>query len=91
MARHDKIEFDGSLSRNDIYFGDNVHFDSNIWATVAKNLNLDDTLGSEVNQYITVETAGKACAARAAQANRVNPSSNASAMQVMGNPGTKAL
>ncbi|KAJ5515696.1 Chloroperoxidase [Penicillium freii] len=91
MDGHDEIEFDGSLSRNDIYFGDNVHFDPNIWATVAENLNLYDTLGSEVNQYITVETAGKACAARAAEAKRVNPSFNASAMQVMGNPGTTAL
>ncbi|CAI7564269.1 unnamed protein product [Penicillium crustosum] len=91
LARHDEIEFDGSLSRNDIYFGDNVHFDPNIWATVAKNLNLYDTLGPEANQYITVETAGKACAARAAEAKRANPRFNASAMQMMGNPGTTAL
>lgn len=91
LARHDEIEFDGSLSRNDIYFGDNVHFDHTIWATVAKNLDLYHTLGSEINQYVTVETAAKACRARAADAKRVNPSFNASAMQVMGNPGTTAL
>ncbi|KAJ5835677.1 Chloroperoxidase [Penicillium robsamsonii] len=91
LARHDNIEFDGSLSRNDIYFGDNVHFDPIIWATVAKNLNLYSTLGSEMNQYVSVESAAKACAARAADAKKVNPSFNSSAMQVMGNPGTTGL
>lgn len=29
---HNNIEIDGSLSRNDLYFGDNVHFDEAIWA-----------------------------------------------------------
>lgn len=29
---HNNIEIDGSLSRKDLYFGDNVHFDEAIWA-----------------------------------------------------------
>ncbi|KAJ5383822.1 Chloroperoxidase [Penicillium concentricum] len=91
LARHDEFEFDGSLSRNDIYFSDNVHFDHAIWATVAKNLGLYDTLGSSMNQYITVESAFQAYIARVADAKRVNPSFNASVIQVMGNPGTTAL
>lgn len=28
---HNDIEIDGSLSRKDLYFGDNVHFDHEIW------------------------------------------------------------
>ncbi|KAJ5855615.1 Chloroperoxidase [Penicillium soppii] len=91
LARHDDIEFDGSLSRNDIYFGDDVHFDINVWTPVAHNLNLYDTLGPENNQYVTVETAARARAARVKEAQRVNPSFNASANQIMGSPGTTAL
>ena len=91
LARHDEIEIDGSLSRNDIYFGDNVHFDPNIWATVAKNLHLYDTLGSVENQYITVEAAAKARAARVVEAMRVNPTFNNSENAISGSPGTTAL
>ena len=29
---HNDIEIDGSLSRKDLYFGDNIHFDESIWA-----------------------------------------------------------
>lgn len=29
---HNDIEIDGSLSRKDLYFGDNIHFDEDIWA-----------------------------------------------------------
>ncbi|KAK7704977.1 hypothetical protein SLS64_008325 [Diaporthe eres] len=29
---HNDIEIDGSLSRKDLYFGDNIHFDHDIWA-----------------------------------------------------------
>ncbi|KAJ5794339.1 Chloroperoxidase [Penicillium paradoxum] len=76
LARYDDIEIDGSLSRNDIYFGDNVHFDPNIWAKVAKDLHLYDTLGSVENQYVTVEVAAKTRAARVVEAMRVNPSFN---------------
>lgn len=28
---HNDIEIDGSLSRKDLYFGDNIHFDQTIW------------------------------------------------------------
>src|SRR6266540_1252014 len=40
LAKHDDIEFDGSLSRNDFYFGDNLHLDPAIWSTVAEKLGL---------------------------------------------------
>ncbi|KAJ5087366.1 Chloroperoxidase [Penicillium angulare] len=91
LARHDEIEFDGSLSRNDIYFGDNLHFDPVVWGTVAKHLKLYETLGEEKNNYVTVEMAAKARAARVAEAKRVNPSFNASANEMSGSPGTTGL
>lgn len=91
LARHDDIEIDGSLSRNDIYFGDDLHFDPVIWGSVAKHLRLYETLGSEENNYITVEIAAKARAARVAEAKRVNPSFNASKNEIMGSPGTTGL
>lgn len=90
LARHDRIEVDGSLSRNDIYFGDNVHFDANVWAGVAKDLDLYNTHGPG-KKYITIEVAAKARAARVAEAMRVNPEFNNSANAIEGSPGTTAL
>src|SRR4051794_20570082 len=40
LAKHDAVEFDGSLSRNDFYFGDDLHFAPAIWATTAERLGL---------------------------------------------------
>ncbi|KAJ5233153.1 Chloroperoxidase [Penicillium chermesinum] len=91
LARHDEIEFDGSLSRNDIYFGDDLHFDPTVWASTARRLQLYDTRGSVEDQYVTLEAAARARAARVADAKRANPSFNASANQMAGSPGTTAL
>ena len=90
LAKHDAIEFDGSLSRNDIYFGDNLHYDPAIFATVAKNLGLHDD-GHGKDKYVTVEVAAKARAARVKEAMRVNPTFNASVNEMSGSPGTTAL
>ncbi|KAK3938946.1 Chloroperoxidase [Diplogelasinospora grovesii] len=91
LAKHDDIEFDGSLSRNDFYFGDNLHFDPAIFATVAERLGLYEAGDSEMDKYVTVETAAKARAARVQDAMRVNPTFNASANEMSGSPGTTAL
>lgn len=91
LAVHDEIEMDGSQSRNDLYFGDNLHFDHAIWMTVAERLGLYDFGELGVEQYVTVEIAAKARAARVADAKRVNPTFNASAAQKLGSPGTTAL
>lgn len=58
------IEHDGSLSRNDVYFGDNHSFNETIWDTVAAYFT-EDT--------IDVTTAAKARAARLEAAKSVNP------------------
>ncbi|GAB1319428.1 hypothetical protein MFIFM68171_09638 [Madurella fahalii] len=91
LAKHDAVEFDGSLSRNDFYFGDNNHFNPTIWATVSKRLRLDEAGHSKMDKYVTVEAAAKARAARVQDAMRVNPTFNASANQMVGSPGTTAL
>lgn len=91
LAAHDKIEIDGSLSRNDFYFGDDLHFDHAIWMTVAERLGLYEYGDSEKDQYVTVETAARARAARVADAKRINPTFNASANEITGSPGTTAL
>ncbi|KAJ5708463.1 Chloroperoxidase [Penicillium malachiteum] len=88
LARHDDVEFDGSLSRNDIYFGDNLYFDPTVWKTVADNLHLYETLGSEVDNYVTVELAAKARAVRVEEAKRINPTFNASTNEIQESPGT---
>ncbi|KAK1830941.1 Peroxidase, family 2-domain-containing protein [Podospora conica] len=91
LAKHDDIEFDGSLSRNDIFFGDNLHFDASIWAMTAARLRLYDIGPGNSERYVTVEAAAKAQAARNADAKKVNPTFNASAAQMIGGPGTTAL
>jgi hypothetical protein len=91
LKLHDAIEFDGSLSRNDFYLGDDLHFDPAIWHTVAVNLDLYNTGPSEKDKYVTVEVAARAAAARARAAKAANDHFNASAMQMMGSPGTTAL
>lgn len=91
LARHDEIEFDGSLSRNDIYFGDDLHFDPTIWASTAKRLGLYESNGSHSSKYVTIEAAAKARAARVEDAKAANPTFNASTNEIMGSPGTTAL
>ncbi|KAH8647342.1 Chloroperoxidase [Xylariales sp. PMI_506] len=63
-VKHDVIEHDGSLSRNDLYFGDNLHFNASIWASVAAWFTDD---------VISIETAAQARAARVAAAQAANP------------------
>ncbi|KAL4899902.1 hypothetical protein BDW74DRAFT_105906 [Aspergillus multicolor] len=88
---HDTIEFDGSLSRNDAYFGDNLHFDPAIWDTVAQAMNLYDAGPCENDTLVTVEAAAKARAMRVKEAMRVNPAFNNSQGAMIGSPGTTAL
>ncbi|KAH8682034.1 Chloroperoxidase [Xylariales sp. PMI_506] len=88
LATHGVIEHDGSLSRNDYYFGDDLHFDPAIWATTASrygivpnvpvagartNSTASNTSSSDV---ISIETAAKARAARVVDAGKVNPDFN---------------
>lgn len=91
VAKHGYMEFDGSLSRNDFYFGDNLHFDPKIWATMSQWMALDEVTQDPMSKYVTVESAAKARAARVADAMKANPTFNASALEVMGSPGTTAL
>jgi hypothetical protein len=69
-AKHNVIEHDGSLSRNDIFFRDNLNFDPKIWATTAAHFTED---------VISIETAAKARADRVAAARAVNPKFNLTA------------
>ncbi len=91
LAAHDTVEFDGSLSRNDIYFGDNLHLDHAIWATMAERYGLYQTGKCPMDKYLTLETAAKARIARVEDAMRVNPTFNASVAEKNGSPGTTAL
>ena len=67
MNKHGVIEHDGSLSRNDIYFGDNHSFNVTIWNSVAAFF---------TKPTISIATAGKARRARLAAAAAVNPKFN---------------
>jgi len=66
------IEHDGSLSRNDIYFGDNHSFNPKIFDTVAAYF---------TSATISIETAAKARAARISAARKANPTFNFTASQ----------
>ncbi|EHK48623.1 uncharacterized protein TrAtP1_009602 [Trichoderma atroviride] len=91
VTKHGYMEFDGSLSRNDFYFGDAQHFDPKIWATMVERLALNKVTKDPMSKYVTIETAAKARAARVADAMKANPTFNASALEVQGSPGTTAL
>lgn len=86
LARHKTIEQDGSQTRNDIYFGDNLHFDATVFAPVAADLGLDDAEG-----FVTVETAARARAKRFALAQSVNPDFTPGDGPTMASVGTTAL
>lgn len=88
LALHDAVEFDGSLSRSDFHLGDNLNFDPKVWGGVARNLGLDD---ESKREFVSVEVAAKARAARVKEAMRLNDRFNASAAQMAGSPGTTAL
>ncbi|KAL4882115.1 Chloroperoxidase [Aspergillus karnatakaensis] len=91
LKLHDAIEMDGSLSRDDFYFGDANHFDPEIWAGVAENMKLYDAGSCERDRFVTIETAAKARALRVQDAMARNPTFNASKAQMRGSPGTVAL
>jgi hypothetical protein len=91
LKTHDTIEIDGSLSRNDYYFGDDNTYDQAIFLSVAKNLGLYKTGDNLMDRYVTVEVAAKARAARVKDAMAVNPHFNASADEKSGSPGTTGL
>ncbi|KAM0269064.1 hypothetical protein ACHAQH_009829, partial [Verticillium albo-atrum] len=67
---HGVIEHDGSLSRNDIYFGDNHSFNRTIWDSVASHF---------TNRTISIQTAAAARKARLQAAAAANPEFNLNA------------
>ncbi|CZR67661.1 related to chloroperoxidase [Phialocephala subalpina] len=73
LDEHGVIEHDGSLSRADIYFGDNHSFNSTIWDSVAALFN---------ETQIPLATAIQARSARLAAAAAVNPTFNMSSNDV---------
>ncbi|KAL3481003.1 hypothetical protein BJX99DRAFT_253985 [Aspergillus californicus] len=88
---HDVVEYDGSLSRNDFYFGDNLRFYPEIWATVVDGLGLYSIGEDKEDRYVTVEVAAKARPNRVAEAMRVDPEFDVSANTFSGRPSTMAL
>lgn len=89
LAQHDQIEADGSLTRNDIFFGDDVHFDAAVFAPVAKDLGLNQCRGAE--DVVKIATAAHATKNRLELAKMVNPTFNASTHQHETEYGTTAL
>ncbi|KAK1753781.1 chloroperoxidase [Echria macrotheca] len=73
MDKHGVIEHDGSLSRNDIYFGDNHSFNPKIFATAKSFFDQHDV--------ISIETAAKARRARLTVARAANPTFNFTARE----------
>ncbi|KAK0609682.1 putative peroxidase [Bombardia bombarda] len=65
-----EIQFDGSLSRNDKVFGDALNFDLNIWGHTAERL---DLYTNSTGDYVTIEVAAAARAARVQDAMSANP------------------
>jgi len=72
LNKHGVIEHDGSLSRNDFYFGDNHSFNPSIFKTVSKFF---------TKNVISIETAAKARRARITAAGLVNPVYNFTARE----------
>ncbi|KAF5556416.1 2-hydroxyacylsphingosine 1-beta-galactosyltransferase [Fusarium napiforme] len=89
LAQHDQIEVDGSLTRNDIFFGDDLHFDATVFDPVARDLGLNKI--SRKDKFVTIESAAKATKTRLDLAKRVNPEFNASVHQHETEYGTTAL
>ncbi|KAF4440400.1 hypothetical protein F53441_12348 [Fusarium austroafricanum] len=89
LARHDRIEVDGSLTRNDIFFGDDLHFDATVFDPVARDLGLNNY--NRKDRFVTVDTAAKATKNRLDLAKQANPEFNASVHQHETEYGTTAL
>ncbi|CAJ0543346.1 Ff.00g005320.m01.CDS01 [Fusarium sp. VM40] len=64
LKKHGVIEHDGSLSRGDIYFGDNISFNETIWESTAAHF---------TESTISIKTAAKARKDRLEAAAAVNP------------------
>ncbi|KAI1054357.1 hypothetical protein LB507_011576 [Fusarium sp. FIESC RH6] len=64
LAKHGVLEHDGSLSRADVYFGDNLSFNKTIWAQTSSHFT-EDT--------ISIKTAAKARNERLEIAEATNP------------------
>ncbi|KAK7184431.1 hypothetical protein DPSP01_011064 [Paraphaeosphaeria sporulosa] len=69
LNKHGLIEHDGSLSRADIFSGDNHSFNATIWASTASHF---------TSPTISLATAAKARKARLAAAQAANPQFNMS-------------
>ncbi|KAF6800914.1 hypothetical protein CMUS01_15537 [Colletotrichum musicola] len=67
LNKHDLIEHDASLSRADIFFGDNWSFNQTIF---------DETKSYWPNDKISISDAARALAARQKSAEKVNPEFN---------------
>ncbi|KAF6816284.1 hypothetical protein CPLU01_13918 [Colletotrichum plurivorum] len=67
LNKHDLIEHDASLSRADIFFGDNWSFNQTIF---------DETKSYWPNEKISISDAARALAARQKSAEKVNPEFN---------------
>lgn len=65
-----------------------MHFDATVFDIVAQILNLYD---DSQDQYVRVEPAAKARAARVAEAMSANPSFNSSEAEMEGSPGVTGL
>ncbi|KAF7550909.1 heme-thiolate peroxidase [Cylindrodendrum hubeiense] len=70
LNKHGILEHDGSLSRNDVYFGDNHSFNETIWTSVASHFN---------QSTISIATAAIARKERLQAAAAVNPAFSLSA------------
>ncbi|KAM0230521.1 hypothetical protein ACHAP5_011357 [Fusarium lateritium] len=64
LKKHGIIEHDGSLSRSDIYFGDNISFNETIWESTAAHF---------TESTISIKTAAKARKDRLEAAAAINP------------------
>ncbi|CZT43884.1 related to chloroperoxidase [Rhynchosporium secalis] len=82
LSVHDFIEHDGSLSRQDFFFGDNHSFNATIWESVAAAFTHDT---------INLKTAISARAKRLAAAAAVNPEFHLTARQTLGSSLETAL
>jgi hypothetical protein len=67
------LEHDGSLSRSDIYFGDNISFNETVWESTASHF---------TESTISIKTAAKARKERIEAAAAVNPEFSLPAAQV---------
>lgn len=88
IVHHNAIEHDGSLSRNDLFFGDDLHFNPLIWTATAARYGIRVPFTSPV---ITVDIAARARAARVKDAKLVNPAFNFTDASLSGSIGETSV